>query len=352
MANCPISHAKGLLPSGSLKKNRMPQYRRRFSEYAFTVFVVISLNFALPRIMPGDPFLYLSADEGDEIATFSQEQEDYYKKQYGLDQPLPYQYIHYLYNLLRGDLGYSIYYNDGVRTILLRRLPWTLLLVCAAITCSTIIGCILGSLSAIYRTSLDRCLYPLMIAISEIPAFLLGLVLLFVLAAGLQLFPLSGAMTHFASYSSPWQRICDIALHAALPILTLTIVRCGSMFLLTRNSMATVLPKEYIRTAKAKGLTPLRILLRHSMRNAMLPIVTRIFLSLGGLVGGAILVENVFAYPGLGLLMRESVMLHDYPMIQGIFLLVTISVLSANFLADSIYQRLDPRISQRIEGQA
>ncbi|BHH85846.1 ABC transporter permease [Desulforhopalus sp. 52FAK] len=330
----------------------MVQYPRRIFEYMLTVFIVISLNFALPRVMPGDPFLYLSADEGDEIASFSESQEEYYRKQYGLDQPLVKQYVRYLTALLRGDLGYSIYYNDGVTTILLHRLPWTLVLVIAAIICSTAIGCLLGSLSAVFRgSSLDRWLYPLMIAISEIPAFLLGLVLLFTLAAGLQLFPLSGGMTHFATYESLWQRMGDICLHAVLPIMTLTIVRCGSMYLLARNSMATVLPKDYIRTARAKGLKPYRILLRHCLRNAMLPIVTRIFLSLGTLVGGAILVENVFAYPGLGLLMRESVMVHDYPMIQGIFLLVTITVLSANFLADSIYGRLDPRIMQRVGGQ-
>ncbi len=328
----------------------MQRHSKRFFEYLLTVLIVVSLNFALPRIMPGDPFLYLSTDQGEEIAAFSRSQEDYYRQQYHLDRPVMVQYAHYLLELAQGDLGYSIYYNQGVSTILLHRLPWTLLLVTAAIILSTLAGCLLGSLSAIFRgPRLDRWLYPLMIAISEIPAFLLGLVLLFTLAAGLQLFPLSGAMTHFASYGSNsiWQRVGDIALHAVLPVLTLSIVRTGSMYLLARNSMTTVLTKDYMRTAQAKGLRPLRILVRHSLRNAMLPIVTRTFLSLGGLVGGAILVENVFAYPGLGRLMRESVMVHDYPMIQGIFLLVTISVLSANFLADLVYRRLDPRIVEK-----
>ena len=156
-----------------------------------------------------------------------------------------------------------------------------------------------------------------MIAISEIPAFLLGLVLLFTLAAGLGLFPLSGAMTHFARYTGFWDKFADIARHAALPVITLAMARTGGMYLLARNSMTTVLTKDYLRTARAKGLTPMRILARHTLRNAMLPIVTRIFLSLGGLVGGAILVENVFAYPGLGRLMREAVLVHDYPIDPG-----------------------------------
>jgi peptide/nickel transport system permease protein len=323
------------------------QGTKRCLEYLLTVWVIVTLNFALPRVMPGDPFLFLSAEEGDEIARFSETQQHYYRSQYGLDRPLMVQYATYLGALLKGDLGYSIYYNQGVTTILLRRLPWTLFLVTAAVALSTLAGALLGSLSAYFRgRRLDRWLYPAMIALSEIPAFLLGLVLLFTLAAGLKLFPLSGAMTHFAAYDGLWDKFMDIVRHAVLPVLTLTIVRSGGMYLLARNSTATVLTRDYLRTAQAKGLHPLRILVRHTLRNAMLPIVTRIFLSLGGLVGGAILVENVFAYPGLGCLMREAVLVHDYPMIQGIFLLVTLSVMSANFFADMIYRRLDPRIQE------
>lgn len=328
------------------------QNRRRFFDYLFTLFIVVSLNFALPRLMPGDPFLYLSADHGEEITLFSTEQIDAYRHQYGLDKPWPMQYVASLLGLLRGDLGYSIYYNKEVSTILLNRLPWTLLLVLSAVFFSTIIGCLLGSLSASFRDkALDRLLYPLMIAVAEIPAFLLGLMLLFFLAAGLKLFPLSGAITHFAGSAGFWHTLVDVAHHAFLPVLTLTMVRTGAMYLLARNAMTTVLARDYVRTARAKGLSTARILARHSLRNALVPIVTRVFLSLGGLVGGAILVENVFAYPGLGRLMHESVLVHDYPMIQGIFLLVTGAVLSANFLADFICRRLDPRIGLSPEVQ-
>jgi peptide/nickel transport system permease protein len=275
-----------------------------------------------------------------------------YRHQYGLDRPWPVQYAVYLGGLIRGDLGYSIYYNQDVAKILMARLPWTLFLVLSAVFLSTFAGCLLGGVSASCRnTALDRLLYPFMIALTEVPSFLLGLVLLFVFAAGMKLFPLSGAMTHFAGDASIAARGIDIARHAVLPIATLTLVRTGAMYLLARNSMTTVLSKDYIRTARAKGLGPLRILARHSLRNAMVPVITRVFLGLGGLVGGAILVENVFAYPGLGLLMRESVMVHDYPMIQGIFLLVTVIVLVANLLADFIYRRLDPRIAATFREQ-
>lgn len=323
----------------------MQRITGNISEYLATFLVVLTLNFVLPRVMPGDPFLFLSSDVGDEVARFSPAQEEAYRSQYGLDRPWHEQYGIYLLRLLHGDLGYSIYYNQEVTAILLARLPWTLLLVLSAVFLSTILGCLLGSLSAIFRNRApDRVLYPMLITMSEIPPFLLGLVLLFVFAASMKLFPLSGAMTHFAKHSNFWETATDIAHHAVLPILTLTLVRTGAMYLLARNAMTTVLARDYIRTARAKGLTSPRILVRHSLRNAMIPVTTRIFLSLGGLVGGAILVENVFAYPGLGRLMREAVLVHDYPMIQGIFLLVTLFVLLANGAADLIYRRLDPRI--------
>nr|WP_042316479.1 ABC transporter permease [Desulfofarcimen acetoxidans] len=300
----------------------------------------------LPRSMPGDPFLHLSADEGEEITVFSEEQRKYYLAYYGLDRPAGEQYLSYLSELLQGNMGYSLYYNEPVSTIILRRLPWTAFLVTAAVALSTVIGAFLGSISAWYRGKwADKFLFFNLILLSEIPAFLLALILLFTLAAGLGLFPLSGAMTHFANYDSWLEKLWDIIHHVFLPTMALTVTRLGSMYLLSRNSMITVLAKDYLRTAQAKGLSRKRIIFSHALRNSLLPIVTRVFLSLGSLVGGAILVENVFAYPGLGHLMREAVMFHDYPLVQGIFLAVTVCVLTANFLADLIYRKIDPRIA-------
>ncbi|SFR01335.1 ABC transporter permease [Desulfoscipio geothermicus] len=321
----------------------------RLAEYFFTVWVIVTLNFLLPRAMPGDPFLYLSSDVGEEVI-FSEEQRQYYLAYYGLDRPVGGQYLSYMSELLRGNLGHSLYYNEPVSHIILRRLAWTFFLVIAAVILSTFIGTVLGSISAWYREKwLDKFLFFNLIIMSEIPAFLLGLVLLFSFAAGLGLFPLSGAMTHFAGYENWWEKVLDILHHAFLPVIALTIARTGGMYLLSRNSVITVLEKDYLRTARAKGLSEKRVIFRHVLRNAMLPIVTRVFLSLGSLVGGAILVENVFAYPGLGHLMREAVMVRDYPLIQGIFLVVTICVLLANFIADFIYGKLDPRVNDYSE---
>ncbi len=318
----------------------------RFLEYGLTIWLVLTLNFLLPRIMPGDPFLMLSSDDPEqEEIVLTEEQRQFLMKHYGLDRPLCEQYLTYMGELFKGNLGYSLYYKEPVSQIILRRLPWTAFLVIAAVLLSTVFGTLLGSISAWNREKWpDKLLFSCLILLSEVPAFLLGLVLLFTFAAGLKLFPLAGAFTHFAGYSGWWEKLLDILHHAFLPIMTLTIAQLGGMYLLSRNSMMTVLEKDYLRTAWAKGLPRKRIIFRHALRNAMLPIVTRVFLSLGSFVGGAILAENVFAYPGLGRLMREAVLVHDYPLVQGIFLVLTVCVLLANFLADLVYRKLDPRI--------
>lgn len=312
-------------------------------EYLVTFLVILTINFFLPRLMPGDPFLHLSGETGQEIASFTQEQRQYFLAYYGLDRPLSEQYLRYLAGLLRGDLGFSYYYKEEVLAIILRRLPWTFFIVAAATFLSLCLGVALGSFSAWHRESWqDKATYLFMIVFSEIPAFLLGIVLLILFAAGLGFFPLSGAMSHFAGYTG-WAKVKDILHHAALPVITLSLARAGGIYLLVRNTLTTVLGKDYIRTARAKGLKERRIRLRHALRNALLPLVTRTALQLGGMVGGAVLVENVFAYPGLGRLMREAVFVRDYPLLQGIFLVLAVGVLGANFLADQLYRRLDPR---------
>jgi len=321
--------------------------RMRIIEYAITIWVIITLNFLLPRLIPGDPFLVLSSQEAeDEEIILSEEQRQYLFEYYGLDQPIHKQYFVYMGELLRGNLGFSLYYKQPVSEIIISRLPWTVFMVISAVVLSTLIGTIIGCISAWYREKwVDKSLFLFMIIFSEIPSFLIGLILLFVFAAGLGLFPLAGAVTHFADFQSGWSRIWDVIHHAILPVTALTISHLGGTYLLGRNSMTTVLEKDYLRTAWAKGLSQSRIIFRHALKNALLPIVTRVFISLGSLVGGAILVENVFSYPGLGTLMRQSVRVHDYPVIQGIFLVVTILVLLANFLADLVYKKLDPRVS-------
>ena len=296
--------------------------------------------------MPGDPFTFLSSEEGNVTVVYTEAQIEKYKAYYGLDEPLYKQYIHYLSNLIRGNLGYSIYYNQNVRTMIAKRAMWTVSIVVAAIVISCLSGMVLGCFSAWFRRSfIDKGLYFIMISFSQMPSFLLGVMLLFLCAAGLGWFPLSGGMRVFASYESPVHKVMDIIHHAFLPVVTLSLARVGEFYLLSRNSMISVLSKDYMKTARAKGLSNKRIIFRHALKNAMLPIITRVFLSLGVVFGGAVLVENVFRYPGLGRLMREAVMLRDYVLIQGIFIFFAIKVLIMNLVADILYKKIDPRVN-------
>ncbi len=317
----------------------------KIAEYVLTFFFIITLNFFLPRFMPGDPFTFLSSDAGDVTVTCSQAQIDRYKSYYGLDLPLKDQYLHYIGNLFTGDIGYSIYYNDDVVRIIGNRACWTVMLVVVSLILSGIIGTIIGSLSAWFRGRLfDRAAYLFLVGFSEIPAFLTGLVLLFVGGAWLGWFPLSGGIRPFTEFSSVISRTADIIHHAILPVLAMVLTRLGDFYLLSRSSMLTVLSRDYMRTAKGKGLSKPRILFGHALRNAAIPVVTRLFLSLGTIFGGAVLVENVFNYPGIGRLMREAVMVRDYVLIQGIFIFVALSVLSMNLIADILIRKMDPRI--------
>lgn len=313
-------------------------------EYLLTFLIIITINFFLPRLMPGDPFLHLSGEAGEELVAFTAEQREYFLEYYGLDRPLGQQYWRYLKELARGNLGYSYYYKEPVADIIARRLPWTILLVASATLFSLVLGISLGSYSAWRRGYWqDRALYLFMVVFGEIPAFLIGLVLLIFLAAGLGLFPLAGAKSHFVQHGSFWEKMLDILHHAALPVLTLSLARTGGIYLLVRNSLGNVLTRDYIRTARAKGLTEQRIRYRHALRNALLPLVTRVALQMGAMVGGAVLAENVFNYPGLGRLMRDAVFVRDYPLLQGIFLVLAVGVILANLGADMLYRHLDPR---------
>ncbi len=312
--------------------------------YIITLLLLISLNFALPRLMPGDPFVHISGEEGEVVSEHSQEQLEYYRDYYGINEPIHRQYFTYLGEILTGDLGFSYYYNSDVSTIIMQRLPWTLLLVSLSTFFSIILGVILGSYSAEKRGKFqDKFTYLVMMIFSEIPAFLIGIFLLVILGAQLGLFPLSGGMSHFSELDSLFETTADILKHAALPVLTLSFSRVGGMYLLVRNSMTTVLSKDYIKTARAKGLSRFRIKYLHGLRNALLPLITRVCLQMGGIIGGAVLAENVFAYPGLGRMMTEAVFVRDYPLLQGIFLIMAVSVLLANILADFLYNKLDPR---------
>jgi len=311
-----------------------------------TLFVILAINFFLPRMMPGDPFSTTSADEvGEEIIVMTEEQRLYYLNYYGLDRPLHEQFLVYIKNLITGDLGRSIYYKMPVRDVIMLHLPWTVLIVVGATIISTVSGVVLGTLSAKNRKKgSDRLMMTGMIAFAEIPSFLLGLILLLVFSVYLRLFPLAGAVTPFADYNGPAAQAWDILYHAFLPIVTLSLSQLTGVYLLTRNTLITVTTKDYIRTARAKGMGENTVWIRHALRNALLPVVTRTGFMIGIMMGGVVLVESVFSYPGIGMTLRSAVVGRDYPLIQGILLVIAVSILICNLLVDKIYGKLDPRV--------
>ena len=311
-----------------------------------TLFVILAINFFLPRMMPGDPFTTTSADvAGEEIIVMTEEQRLYYMNYYGLDRPLHEQFLVYTKNLMMGDLGRSIYYKMPVSDVILLHLPWTILIVVGATVISTISGVVLGTFSAKNRKNgSDKVMMAGMIAFAEIPSFLLGLILLLVFSVYLRIFPLAGAITPFANYTGPAEQVWDILYHAFLPIVTLSRTQLSGVYLLTRNTLITVTTKDYIRTARAKGLGEKTVWIRHALRNALLPVVTRTGFMIGIMMGGVVLVESVFSYPGIGMTLRSAVIGRDYPLIQGILLIIAVSILGCNLLVDKIYGKLDPRV--------
>ncbi|MBN2735275.1 MAG: ABC transporter permease [Methanomicrobiaceae archaeon] len=315
--------------------------------FLLTLLVILAINFFLPRMMPGDPFSTTSADvAGDEIIVMTEEQREYYIGYYGMDKPQYEQFFIYLKNLAAGDLGKSISYKMPVWSVIKIHLPWTILIVLCATALSTFIGVIFGTISAKNRKkSSDRFMMAGMIAFAEIPSFLLGLILLLIFCVYLRMFPLAGAVTPFAVYGGVLDQAWDIMYHAFLPVVTLSFAQLTGVYLLTRNTLITVTSKDYIRTARGKGLGEKIVWNRHALRNALLPVVTRTGFMIGMMMGGAVLVESVFSYPGIGMTLRAAVVGRDYPLIQGILLVLAVSILVCNLTVDKVYQMLDPRVS-------
>ncbi len=315
----------------------------RLALYLLTLWGMLTLNFLLPRAMPGDPLLALMDPESDAYLADPGIRERILQY-YGLDRPLWEQYLVYLGRLARGELGWSIALNTSVAGLLAEHLPWTLLLMVPSILLATLISVWAGAHAGWRRdTRVDRALLVAFLLLDTVPIFLLGILLLMVFGVYLGRFPLSGGQTPFASYASPWAQLADILRHLALPMATLTLGLAGRNFLLARNSMVTVLGMEFMQVARGKGLPEPTLKYRHGLRNAVLPLVTRFAMQMGAALTGMILIETLFAYPGMGRLMFTAVAARDYPVLEGGFLVAGVAVLLANALADLSYAWLDPR---------
>ena len=313
----------------------------RLAQSALVVWIALTLNFALPRLAPGDPLGYLF---GQEANTLTPAQRQQILRELRLDGSIPEQYARYFAGILRGDLGRSVRFRAPVIDVLADRIPWTLLLILPALLLQAIIGTTLGAFAAWRRGSRrDLGLITGMLALDSMPAFWTGMILISVFAVRLGWLPSFGARP-LAVTGGSLTLALEIGRRMILPVATITLGTVGAVFLLTRASMLTTLGEDYVLMAQAKGLSDRRVVFGHALRNALLPVYTSLTLSLGALASGVVVVETVFSYPGLGRVIYEGVLARDYPLLQGAFLLVTVGVVGANLLADLTYPLLDPRV--------
>lgn len=320
--------------------------RASLGSYLFTLWIVLTLNFLLPRLLPGDPLAALLDSESSDYVYDVQVRAEL-EAYYGLDRPLAEQYVRYLTGIVTGDLGQSILLNQPVGELIRGCLPWTLLLTGTALVLASLIGLAGGGEAAWRRGSpVDRFLTTTGIAISNTPVYFLGMVLLIAFAAELDWLPLAGGRTPFATCATPLAAVKDIGQHLLLPLATLTAVLLGANYLVVRNHMVSILNEDFMLVVRSKGLSTGRLKWAHALRNALLPFVAHLAAHAGMAITGAVFIETLFDYPGMGRLIFDAVGARDYPVIQGIFLVVAFVVLTANLLADWLNARLDPRVRE------
>ncbi|GHH64808.1 ABC transporter permease [Promicromonospora soli] len=324
-------------PDTSLgRPGRVTYLGGRVAEYVVVLFVAVTLNFLLPRALPGGPLKLFGSPEA--LARLTAEERAQIATEYGFGDPVHVQFFAYLRSVVTLDLGTSLSDGRTVTEAIGEALPWTLLLVGTSIVCTTLIGIALGVIGGLRRSE-GKGAGTLIgaIVVDSIPQFWLAMVLIVWFGVKWQVAPTFGAT------GPDGVTVTGLAQHLVLPVATLTITGIGYIFLYTRSSMLNVLTSEPVQHAHARGIPRGRLVRRHVLRPALLPVHTLIMLDIGFLAAGAIVVETVFAYPGLGRLTFGAIAARDYPLMQGTFLVLTLMVVLMNLLADLTYPLLDPR---------
>ena len=312
---------------------------RRVGRALLTLWFAVTVTFLMLRLLPGDPALALASPN------MTAETRAIILASYGLDRPLIVQYGLYLGQLAQGNLGVSFTQSIPVLDVLAAWLPWTLLLTGTALLLTVVLGIPLGVLAAARRGGfLDRAVQVLGVTGQSLFVPSVAVLLLFVLGVRLRWLPIGGAYDN-GVYGFAWYG--SVLTHLVLPAISLTLVQLGPYVLTMRATLIDALQQDYTTLAQANGLSPRRVLWKHALRNALLPATTLIGLQLGFLVGGAVLTETVFAYPGIGRGIYEAVIQLDYSVLQGAFLLLAATVVVANMLTDIVYGMLDPRVKSR-----
>jgi peptide/nickel transport system permease protein len=317
---------------------------RRFGFYVLAAWLSITINFFLPRLAPGDPASLIFARFQGQLKPEALEA---LKQVFGLtDAPLYQQYFTYLKHLLQGDFGISVvYYPSRVVDVIGQGFQWTLFLAGTAVLISFVLGTGLGIVAAARRGSwLDSVLPPVLAFFGAFPYFWFAMLLLYLLAFRMGWFPLGHAMSADLAQADLSTRFYDVISHAFLPALSIVLATIGGWMLSMRNAMMGAMGQDYVALAEAKGLSSFRIIWRYAARNALLPNMTGFGMALGFVMGGSLLTEVVFSYPGQGFLLVQAVRSQDFPLMQGLFLMITLAVLLANWLVDLFTTLLDPRI--------
>jgi peptide/nickel transport system permease protein len=318
---------------------------RRLTFYVIALWAAVTLNFALPRLMPGSPLDGLLLRYQDVIrsnpAILTQ-----LKAQLGSeDEPIWRAYPHYLGDVFTGNFGISTAQGVPVSEVIGNTLPWSIFLVGTGFLLSFVLGTTLGMFAAWRRGGFtDNAITPLLMALQSFPAFFLSLLAVYFLGLKAGWFPIQHAYANDTEIGFSWHFLSDAFRHAQLPVLVIVAISAGGWLLGMRNVMINTISEDYITMAQAKGLRDRRVMMRYAARNAILPPLTGFAAFFASAVGGLILVEVVFSYPGVGLTIQQAALGHDYPLVQALLLLLAVCVLVANLIMDLLYAILDPRV--------
>jgi peptide/nickel transport system permease protein len=313
---------------------------QKLTYLVLTLAAVLLTNFVLFHLMPGDPVTHIARGQHLDAAAVAR-----LRAFYGLDRSMFDQFLTYVGHLARGDLGYSYTYQTSVGPIVVKALGNTLILVTVSTLLVIVLGILVGVFAASRRGSrTDGGLVVGSLVFWSLPTFWVGMLLIFLFAVTLGWLPIAGMYTADAIYPTVFTRFADLARHLVLPTVAMVLVDVAQFVLITRSSLLATLSEDFMTTARAKGLHPRRVLWRHGVRNALLPVVTATTLYASATVGGTIQVETVFSWPGMGQLIYLSVVRRDYPVMEACFLIFAVVVVLANFASDVTYRLLDPRV--------
>jgi peptide/nickel transport system permease protein len=320
---------------------------RRLGQSVLTVFVVVSASFGLIRLLPGGPLDYLRAQmlqQGGSMSSAEINRRIAAQTNIAVNEPIYVQYVDYMGSILTGDFGRSIWYEEPVASIIGPAIPWTVFLTASALFLAFTVGIALGALMA-YRegSGFDVTSTGIGLFLNSTPSYVVALLFIAFLGYRLELFPTGG---RYASEFTPGLNIpflTSVLYHGALPILSMAIVGFGGWALSMRGNSIRVLGEDYLRVARLRGLSTRRIAFRYVARNAILPMYTGLMIAIGTVFGGAVIIENIFAYPGVGFYLIQAIGARDYPLMMGGFILITVAMVIGITIADLTYGWLDPR---------